>query len=812
MTGTSDPWAVDSVAAMNLSAATRHALECDRVLKIISADAASDLGRSWVLGLVPTAEPALIEERQRDTAAVTAALNEHGKLVPSGLELVDVVDSLKQSGLEIETEPTRRLASGVVAAEDALRALKVSSPDAKVCDRDSQPALADWAKFTLQALDEQGMVRDDASPKLLRLTQTGRRQRQRLRATLDGYLKEHPTAVAQDTISVRDGRMTVLLRSNNSEGLTGLRHGSSGTGQSTYFEPLEVVDSNNELRQTNSDIEREKQRILNEILDFIAAHRQDFLDHLFWLGRVDGLQAVASWGALAESKNAANSSLFALKGFRHPLLDERFEKTRERLFEKSHRGSVQPLDASFDESVRLLMLTGPNAGGKTVAVKTAGLAVFLNQCGLPLPVDEARMPLFDHLVAVVGDEQDLMADRSTFSARLLRLHKIWERAGDHSLVILDELGSGTDPEEGGAMAVALLEELLRRGSLTLATTHLVSLASFAVENERGQVAAMEFDGESGQPTFRLLLGMPGESHALDLARRLNLDNKWIARSEDLLGEERVSLARLLGDLERERQQLEQASMEQRQLNRQLESEKSQLQSLQEELRQKDERREIGLRQQQDAFERKALRKIDRHLDELRAQVESQAVKNQAVKSQAKGHKLAPTKRGEILAAATQNRPKIKRSKPTAPLAVGDAVRHRLLGWTGEVLSVQGKKVQVSASGKRIWVGVSDLEPHLQVDKKASKTTTKTPRLDEFNEELHLRGLTVDDALDQLENFVADASANGASTVRIIHGHGTGRLRSAVRQAMSRHPLVADSRPGGNHEGGNGATIVTLVSD
>ena len=790
---------------MRCSAATRAAVETTQALRLVATLCATDLGRDWIAALEPTANSETLAERRREVDAVGVAAG--GERLIEGLPpLRELHRALLSRGSDVGAADARLLALAVTAAARVAQRLTNSEAGSSLVEWSTEhPDFSDWCERTLRSLDEDGEVREDATPKLRSLLSSFRSQRTRLRRELSNYLRDQ-SDIVDDTISMRDGRLTVLLRATSEEAARGVRHGLSGSGQSVYVEPMSAVEGNNRLRQTSAEVEAERHRILGEILDFVAANREQMAAVLDWLATADGVGALAGWQRRAEGCWPEITDSLELSDFRHPLLDARFAAARETLFEgHAEEGDAEPLSVVLDDDQRLLVITGPNAGGKTVAIKSLGLAAFLNQCAVPLPAASASMPLFDHIEAVVGDDQDLLAARSTFSGRLERLRQTWDCAGPDSLIVIDELGSGTDPEEGSALAVALLEELTRRQATTVVSTHLVTIAAFAAEHPQGVTAAMAF--ESGVPTFELVIGTPGESHALDLARRLELPPRWLDRADELLGGERVSLSRLMRELEEERTRLrtERAHLEELQLGAEQERQAAATE------REKAAVERKGLaaatRRRQDEFERKALCRIDSRLDELDRELKQRATDA----GQSVGVDRA--QRGKVLKQALRDRPNIEPlDRGSQTWSKGDRVRHGLLSWEGTILANRGDQVQVAAGGKKIWVDSADLvAAEADANGPRSQGGVSTPPGDRSDEsELHLLGLTVDEALDSLDDFLLRAHAGGSQRLRIIHGHGTGRLRKAVRQFIGKHQLVASSTPAPQAEGGNGATIVELA--
>jgi DNA mismatch repair protein MutS2 len=478
---------------------------------------------------------------------------------------------------------------------------------------------------------------------------------------------------------------------------------------------------------------------------------------------------------------------------------------------------VVPLSLAFSPTARALVVTGPNAGGKTVAAKTVGLLALASQSGLPVPAGPGtRLPWLASLVATVGDEQDLLADRSTFSGRLLRLREAWDAAGPDALLLLDELGSGTDPEEGTALGVSLLEGIVARGALAVITTHLTQVAAAALELHGATCAAMEFDAGTGEPTFRLLPGPPGSSEALALARRLGLPAAWLDRAEARLGSQHRDLQRLLAEVEQVRQELGAerdratlAAADAEKLARRLEEERRAL---------GEERRALGrrLRGELDAFRRQTLERLREEGERIRREVEA---------GRRKGLAAAAVER--LFAAAPAPLAEEDDAGEGGELVAGGRVRHRLLGWEGVLEKLDRGRAEVTVRGKRLHCRPEELAPAAAPaggaggraaggggERGTARPGGVSYELDDAAgpaapAELVLIGERVEPALARLDDYLDRALLASRPEVRVVHGHGTGRLRDAVRAHLRGHPAVDDQRPGEEKEGGNGATVVTL---
>lgn len=805
-----------------LSEATAQALELPSLLAVISRLASSDLGRDRVLGLSPYEdEDALQLQRRRFEEA--ARLLAERPLVPGfDVPIGALLDQLASGRPPMEGIDLVRLADLGRATRGAAARIREAVPPC--------PELARLAEMTAEladvepllrridrTLDRRGEVREDASPRLAALRQQIRRTRDQLYRDLGDFVAGHKDELSEETIPMRGGRLVVVLQAGARGRSGGLVHGRSATGKSFYFEPLQVVETNNTLQQSSEDEEAERRRILMELLAEARAALPALRQHADFLAGLDLLQASVRFGQRCDGHlpEIGPRHDLRLHGARHPLLDSCLADLRaEALGQAGHSGDIVPLEVELSPARRILVVTGPNAGGKTVSLKTVGLLSLLAQCGLPIPAAAgSRVPFLRRLVATVGDEQDLLADRSTFSGRLLRLKEAWEAAGPDSLVLVDELGSGTDPEEGAALAVALLEGLLEKGSLSVITTHLTQLAAAALEMGGASCAAMEFDSHTGRPTFRLVPGPPGGSEALALGRRLGLPAEWLDRAEARLGSEHRDLRRLIAEVERVRQELSETrdrltveAADAGKLRRRLEAERNAME---------EERRNLGkkLKAELDSFRRETTERLRREVDRMQERFEEGRRRGLAA---------------EAVESLFSEAPRFEEEEPAAegPLVVGATVRHVGLGWQGTLDKLETGRAEVLVRGKRVRCKPDELAPAggsapvlSKADRIAAESEPRSRRgvhngrdAEEsvaVPPELNLIGQRVEPALEELESYIDRALLAARKEIRIVHGHGSGRLRQAVRERLRAHRGVDSMRPGAPNEGGDGATVVQL---
>jgi DNA mismatch repair protein MutS2 len=782
---------------------TLAALEWPALVALFADEARTDLGAAEIAALEPTGDAEELN-RRRAAFAEAARLSVDGALVPSlDTAFAPLLERLETGlppldGPEILT--MARLLEAGAAAFERIRSADPPVPElARRLEGLGDPTVL--VAHVQRILDRKGQVRDDASPRLAELAREVRGARDRLYTRLEKVRETNRELFGEETVPMRGGRLLLVLSSGARGRMPGLVHGRSASGKSFYFEPLDVVEDNNQLATAVEEQDAERRRLLAELLAAFVAELPLVRAIAERIAALDALEAARRFAAAAGGRlpELGEPGRLRLIGARHPLLDPRLASRRQRVLGAAgHTGPVEPLDLELSAERRVLVVTGPNAGGKTVAAKTLGLAALAAQAGLPVPCESGTvLPVFGSIVATVGDEQDLLADRSTFSGRLARLGEAWDAAGPAALALLDELGSGTDPEEGAALGVALLEHLLERGALALFTTHLARLAAAALERDGAACAAMEFDPDSGRPLYRLRPGAPGGGEALALARRLGLAPRWIARAEQLLGPGHRDLRRLLAELEATRAELARTTLaaDERRAAAALEAARLE----RERAALEAERRTVGRRLEGElaAFRERVKRELADVEQRLRREFEAGRRRGVAAEELARRFEGAPELAPEPAQA------------PAGPLEVGARVRHRTLGWSGRLERLDGDRAEVAVSGKRVRSRLGELVAVGSERPAPAAPAAVDPGEATAPAELMLLGRRVEEALGEIDDFLDRGLRAGLREARIVHGHGTGRLRDAIREHLRRHPAVATYRAGAPNEGGNGATVVAL---
>jgi DNA mismatch repair protein MutS2 len=669
-----------------------------------------------------------------------------------------------------------------------------------------------------RSFDPTGELLDTASPRLGGLRAAVRIAYDRLRRRLDSLVtSELGGALQEPLITLRNGRYVVPVKAEARSRVKGIVHDASGSGQTLFVEPLVVVELGNAWREAQAAEEEEVARILDELSALVGANATLLRETLDALARFDLWAAKAALAAEMDAvrPEMADRPEVVLLGARHPGLT----------------GRVVPIDARLGDGFTALVITGPNTGGKTVTLRTIGLLALMHQAGLHIPADAgSRLPVFGDVFADIGDEQSIAQSLSTFSGHLRRIVRIVEEAGPGTLVLLDELGAGTDPTEGSALAQALLDHFIRAGSLVAATTHYAELKAYAHTTPGAMNAAVDFDLETLSPTYHLSIGLPGGSQAFAIAERLGLPAAIVGAARSRLTEGQIAFEETLAAI----RAAEGATAEALDAARAAEVRAAAA------LRAAEEERGRARRERDESI-RSARADADRLVDELRHEIRStrRTLERETVTAAALDAAVA---RAESHLERLPETPPAPEPEPVAPpraWRVGDRARSRSGGWEGRIAALERgrRRATLETGGVRVSVELTDLvgvvgpadgsrtggshEGSGGRGAGAGGTRSGGPR-SPSNEaalrlgragsvasSLDLRGARVDEALDALGRYIDDAALAGLERVTIVHGLGTGALRDAVRTAAAEHPLVRELRPGERGEGGDGATIVSL---
>jgi DNA mismatch repair protein MutS2 len=669
--------------------------------------------------------------------------------------------------------------------------------------------IADF-RTLLRALDGKirpdGSLEDDASVALKRLRQELGRQRESIQNSLERFMRTHKDdgVMQDDYVTMRGDRFVVPVATNFKGRVQGVVHGTSGSGQTSFVEPLETIQLNNELVRLIEEELRECHRILRELTGKMREQHADIATAVEVMGALEFVFAKARFGAefrctIPVFSSDTNRELH-LKQARHPLLTDVLRRQRK---------SAVPLDLDLSESRRTLLISGPNTGGKTVAMKTVGLLSLMAQSALPVPASEATLPIFDQILADIGDSQSIETSLSSFSSHMRHVAELLDQASPDSLVILDEIGRSTDPEEGGALGVAIVDRFHRDGCFTLASTHLLALKIYGVNHDGVLSASMGFDDATLLPTFELRVGAPGKSAGLDTAARFGILPEVIEQARTSMSTRDQDIARFLNELH---QKLEAATA----LEVEWQAKHREVVARERDLEDRFNKRDAQRIREFEAKTSKLLNEFERNsratIDDIKSTSEARKAADQA---QLKAAKFKREFQAEVASAI---RPEGQAAVPTGPkLAVGVKVRIENVREPAQVLRIlDNGRVEVQAGFLKMQVAKDEILEVL-TDAAASKKLPSNvrfepgPTWDVPTREINVIGQNSEEALDNVDRFLDKASLGSIARVRIIHGHGYGVLKKAIQQMLAKHPHVARYFVATAAEGGTGATIAELRS-
>jgi DNA mismatch repair protein MutS2 len=777
---------------------TLRILEFHKVRQQLAGHTAFALGKERALWLEPSADVDVIERRQGETAEALALVNQEGGLPLGGVR--DIRQPLRKAemGSILSPEEFLQIASTLYGTSKARQFLMKNVPDGfqlRELTQRLEPAVALRERIE-GSIGDDGEVLDSASETLRSIRNRMRNLQGRIREKLDSIIhsNRYQKALQDPIITLRNGRYVVPVKTEFKGILPGIVHDQSGSGATLFVEPAAVVEINNQLRQLEAEEAEEIERILRQLSLAVGDKAKELLISVETLGRLDFIFAKAYFAASQKAirPRLRTDGYLDIREGRHPLL----------------KGEVVPLDIWLGKEFTALVITGPNTGGKTVALKTVGLLTLMAQAGLHIPAWEGtEINVFSRVYADIGDEQSIEQNLSTFSSHMANIVRIMEEADDRSLVLLDELGAGTDPTEGAALAMALLQWFHKRGTRTIATTHYSELKAFAYMTEGLENASVQFDVETLRPTFKLEIGLPGRSNAFAIASRLGLKDEVIDLARAHLTQEDIRIDDMIQDMEENRRRAIHDRTVAERLRIEVESVKE---AYEDRLARLEEAKEAILATtQQEAIELLSRAKSD--ADELLGQLRN-ADRAQRESIATEIRSLLETKREALVEARPEKPPEpatvqLERMVPGTPVYLSKLKQKgRILDLTasGEAL-VQVGALRVTLPAQELTV----TEDHPTITGSRSNVSLQTNKASMISSELDLRGLTVDEALDKVDKYLDDALLAGLSRCRIIHGKGTGALRSAIRTQLETHPQVKAYRWGGPAEGGDGVTVAEL---
>lgn len=774
---------------------TLEKLEFDKILGLLANRAYSEGGKSLALELEP----------QPNLSAVELALDETGEAMelvrygePAFLHLVKPVQRhLDKAGIGgiLAGPDLRDVYLLVRAVRLAIKYTGGSKAKRLRVIADGMKSFPELEKLIHAAIDEEGHIRDDATPELKSVRRQIDTGRQRIKDYLQNFIRSgNNQSLLQDAlITERSGRYVVPVKQEYRNEVKGIVHDESASGATLFIEPLPVVEQNNRIRSLQIEQKREEERILRTLSSAVALVASDLARDYRILSYLDLLfaRAFLAYDMEAFRPQVNDQGQIDISRAKHPLLGQQ----------------AVPVNVSLGDRFDILVITGPNTGGKTVVLKTIGLLTMMAMSGLYIPAREkSQVSVFEKIFVDIGDEQSIEQSLSTFSSHLTNIVNILQQADSGTLVLLDELGAGTDPVEGAALARAILEDLKERGARVVVTTHQSELKTFAYQNERVENACVEFDPLTLSPTYELSIGTPGQSNAFEIAARLGLKPSLVEKARELVPERDAEIGNMIRQLKESRYFYESGNRELEGGRRQLQRDREALEAAKNTLMAEQEAIREKAKLEADQYVRRIKREANEAIEELKELLKQK-------EQPPKWHELdQKSRRVKSLGAPMSE----QETQPgTDDLRVGDYVLVRSVNQSGQVIegpNAQGE-VMVQVGSVRLTVQKEQLvrQKAKEAKKASSRRETFMEKVQNISPELDLRGKYAEDAVAELDKYLDDANLAGLDRVRVIHGKGTGALRLAVREYLQGHRLVREYRDGMGQEGGYGVTVIELRS-
>lgn len=772
-----------------------HVLEFDRIIQMLKDQAVSSLGKESANRLKPSTDLSEVIRLQEETDEAVSVVRLYGNVPLGGI--VDIRPSVKRAEMGGVLNPQECLdIAGTIYGGKQLRRFieaieELELPIINGFSEEIEP-LSELENEIKNCIDDHGHVMDGASDKLRSLRTKIRTNESRVRDRLDGYTKSKSKMLSDAIVTIRNDRFVLPVKQEYRGAIGGIVHGQSSSGQTLFMEPQAVVELNNQLQEARVQEKTEIERILRELTIRIAEDQAYLRQNIDILATLDFIFARAKLGQLmrAAMPKMNDQGIINIKQARHPLLAD---------------DEVVANDVELGTSYHAIVITGPNTGGKTVTLKMVGLCTLMAQSGLQIPaLDGCELAVFDDVFADIGDEQSIEQSLSTFSSHMTNIVDILERVNEKTLVLFDELGAGTDPQEGAALAMAILDDVVKRNARIIATTHYPELKAYGYNREGVINASVEFDIESLRPTYRLLIGVPGRSNAFEISRRLGLRENVIDSAKSHIGTDSTSVENMIASLETARRSAENDYEHAEQVLAESEQLKADL-----------EKQWQLFDQKRETLYQKAEQKAEKALQNAREEAEQIVATIREMKSGAmlKEHEWIEARKlfdeAQPNLSSKKGKTVTKQPHSSTELEVGDEVKVATLNQNGTIIEQTGKNdYQIQVGMMKIKAKRKDLQfikrEEIVIEKpmatvRGSNSHVKT--------ELDLRGERYEDAIRTLEKYVDDALLAGYPNVSIIHGKGTGALRKGVQEFAKRHRHITSQREGTMNEGGSGVTIL-----
>ena len=783
---------------------TLHVLEYDKIIEMLKDRASSEMTKKVISELQPVCDARLIKEKQEETTEAVKLITAKGPLPVGGFYDVAGLAGFTRKGGVLTMAQLLQILYNMKAAERTVTFLKGDDVPQLPLIESIVEVMAVHKAFAAEIdrciLSEDEMS-DNASTQLRTIRRAIVRQNDAVKAKINHILNSERTILQDAIVTIRNGRYVIPVKQEHRGRVPGIIHDQSGSGATVFIEPQAVVNMNNELRQLELDEKAEMNRILGELSAGVSELYHDIVNNQKLLMELDLINAKGrlSFDMNGEEPLIGEGGELQLISAAHPLIDKK---------------TVVPVNISIGGDYTTLVVTGPNTGGKTVTLKTAGLLVLMAQTGLHIPVSPgSRVPVYENVFADIGDEQSIEQSLSTFSSHMSNIVEIMKEADERSLVLLDELGAGTDPTEGAALAIAILESLARRGAHTIATTHYTELKKYAISTEGVENASMEFDVETLSPTYMLTIGLPGKSNAFEISRKLGLDEEITGRAAQMLEGGDIIFEDIISAIEEDKKAAEAERDEAMRMSREMKIRQEELEAKAKKL---EEQREKEIQRAREEA-REIILEAKETADEFREELKEIA----RLESMGERTRRFDEGRRKLRAVEKKNRNTIKREvsdKPVDPdsLHLGDRVKILTLGQNGEICELPDEKgdLQVQVGAMKIGVNVRDI---MLIDQKAPKSSGRKKasgygsmyrqKAQTVSTSIDVRGKNLDDALMDVEKYIDDAFISGLGEVTIIHGRGEGILSKGIRAALRKNKNIKDYRRGAFDEGGEGVTVV-----
>ncbi|MDX1586265.1 MAG: endonuclease MutS2, partial [Balneolaceae bacterium] len=767
----------------------------DAIREAAAKKARSSIAKDELIALLPSSKKEEVDRALTSTREMMNLLQNEAAFPLYNLH--DVRDYIKKSRAEGSLLPMDAfleiLELSVTArrVKSFIKDREVDYPQLKEISIGLIP-LEDLEESIRTVITENGELRSDASDELKSIRNRLNRKRNDLRNTINKVMsRAAKEGMASDEgPTIRNGRMVIPIQAEYKRKIQGFVHDVSSTGQTVYLEPVEALNINNEIRQLESEEKREIERILRQLTNHIRSNRESIQQNLDVLTRLDVIAAKAQLGINLDCyvPVICESSRLYLKDAYNPIL-----KLKNLGLKKEDKEAVIPLDLELNESEQCLVITGPNAGGKSVAMKTLGLCVLMTQSGFAIPAkDSTELPIYSGLFVDMGDDQSIENDLSTFSSRLEWMRDTLRKADQNSLVLIDEAAAGTDPEEGGALFQALIELLMQRRAKVLVTTHHGSLKVFAHDHPNAVNGSMEFNQDTLSPTYRFKKGVPGSSYAFEIAQRMELDDSLLSKARTLLGESKSSMETLISELETKTQEAEELKRKYDNLKEQTEAARHKYDEKRSAIeKEKETIREKALKEARQIMQ-SANRKIEEAVEQIveKGQKDAETIKD--ARKEVEEHRKKVNRQLDELETKKNERKQASKEPPKE----GDTVRLEDANTTGELVDVSGNKAVVMAGGLRLKTDYENLVKVEDASKKNKKQRFTVNIMDRdtssvVKTRLEVRGMRGPEAMKEVEHYLDNALAAGLNEVEIIHGKGEGILKNLIHEYLDKRKDVQD---------------------